>query len=55
MFIDEPHNGNGFEYIAASVADAIRAGKKELDLPPLDEIVTWVELKEGILQDLWTK
>ena len=50
--IDEPHKKNGFEYIIAAVGDAVRAGKKELDLLTCDEIVAWVKLKEQIRESL---
>ena len=51
--IEEPHKKNGFEYIIQAVADAVRAGKQELDLLPCDEIVTWIALKERFRKELW--
>lgn len=51
--IAEPLKRNGFEYIAEAVTEAVRAGKNELDLLTLDEIVSWVKIRENILKDLW--
>ena len=50
--IDEPHAQNGFEYIVHAVGEAAQAGKQELDLLPLDEIVAWIALKERIGNEL---
>ena len=45
----------GFSHAGVPVfmADAVRAGKKELDLLPCDEIVTWITLKERFRKELW--
>lgn len=51
--IEEPHKRNGFEYIVNAVAEAVRAGKKELDLLTCDEIVSWIRFKEDIKNELW--
>ena len=51
--ISEPFKKNGFEYIVKASADAIRAGKIELDYVTGDEMVSWIKLKESLLKDLW--
>jgi predicted dehydrogenase len=51
--VEEPFEKNGFEYIAAAVGDAVRAGKKELDLLTCEEIVDWIRLKERVGEEIW--
>lgn len=51
--IDEPFDKNGFEYIIRAVADAIRAGKQELDYLTWDEMLSWIKIKDDILEQVW--
>jgi predicted dehydrogenase len=41
-------DGNGYNYQAAAVADALRAGKRESDIMPLDETLAIMRTMDRI-------
>jgi predicted dehydrogenase len=46
--IELPLDGNGYNYQAAAVADALRAGKRECDIMPLDETLSIMRTMDRI-------